>query len=160
MSNLSNSNVSVASADASDDDARAETVALIDELKTSLHKAETASEEYRRQLSVLQTRLEDALNGQAKLEEQLHDCDGRMAALEMEHRESARRMRDMKGLYESERLAMLKEKEEQDRKGEDMQSAIQRLKETLAQRDMRLNLEGDGVLSRTRKAPFHPIRFV
>ena len=153
-SNLSNSNVSLASDDASEDDARAETVALIDELKASLHKAETASEEYQRQLSVLQTRLDDALNEQGKLEEQLHDCNDRVGGLEMENRDSARRMRDMEGLYESERVAMMREKEEQDVKGEEMQSAIRRLKETLAQKDLRLNLEGDGVLSRSCKAPY------
>lgn len=133
-------------------------MALIDELKMSLHKAETASEEYQRQLSVLQTRLEDALNEQGKLEEQLHDCNDRVVALETENRDSARRMRDMEGLYESERVAMMKEKEEQDLRGEKMQSAIQRLKETLAQKDLRLNLEGDGGLSPSRKRPFH--RFV
>lgn len=133
-------------------------MALIDELKMSLHKAETASEEYQRQLSVLQTRLEDALNEQGKLEEQLHDCNDRVVALETENRDSARRMRDMEGLYESERVAMMKEKEEQDLRGEEMQSAIQRLKETLAQKDLRLNLEGDGGLSRSRKRAFH--RFV
>lgn len=121
----------------------------------SLHKAETASEEYQRQLSVLQTRLEDALNEQGKLEEELHDRNDRVVALETDNRDSARRMRDMEGLYQSERVAMMKEKEEQDLRGEEMQSAIQRLKETLAQKDLRLNLEGDGGLSRSRKGPFH-----
>jgi hypothetical protein len=33
-----------------------------------------------------------------------------------------------------------------------MQSVIQRLKETLAQKDMRMNIEGDGRLSRSCKA--------
>ncbi|KAI9879751.1 MAG: hypothetical protein M1830_007376 [Pleopsidium flavum] len=148
-SNLSNSNLSLASDNASEDDARAETVALIDELKSRLQKAETASEEYQRQLSVLQTRLDDAHNEQGKLEEQVHECHHRTVALEDENRESARRMRDMEGIYGSERVAMFKEKEEQDLKEEEMQSVIQRLKETLAQKDMRMSIEGDGRLSRS-----------
>jgi len=151
-SNLSNSNLSLASDDASEDDARAETVALIDELKSRLQTAETASEEYQRQLSVLQTRLDDALNEQGKLEEQVHESHDSTAALENEKRESARQMRDMEGIYESERVAIMKEKEEQVLKEEEMQSVIQRLKETLAQRDMRMNIEGDGRLSRSCKA--------
>ncbi len=154
MSNLSNGNLSLASDDPSEDDARAETVALIDELKSSLHKAETASEEYQRQLSVLQTRLEDALNEQGKLEEHLHESNDRAVALETENRDSERRRRDMEGLYASERAAMMKEREEQELRGEEMQSAIQRLKETLAQKDLRLNLEGDGGLSRSCKTIF------
>ncbi len=155
MSNLSNGNsVSLASDDPNEDDARAETVALIDELKSSLHKAETASEEYQRQLSVLQTRLEDALNEQGKLEEHLHECNDRVVALETEKRDSVRRMREMEGLFVSERAAMMKEREEQELRGEEMQSAIQRLKETLAQKDLRLNLEGDGGLSRSCRATF------
>ena len=158
-SNLSNGNVRLAGgvgSEGADDDAQAETVALIDELKTSLHKAETASEEYRRQASVLQTRLDDALHEQGKLEEQLHDCNDRVAALETDNRDSARRMRDMEALYQSERVAMIREKDEQDLKGEEMQAAIRRLKEAMAQKDLRMSLEGDGVLSRSRKTSFHP----
>ncbi len=146
-SNLSNSNI--ASEDPSEEDARAETVALIDELKLSLRKAETASEEYQRQLTVLQSRLDDALNEQGKLEEQFHESTNRMTALDLEKRDSLRQMKDVEAMYESERAAMMKEKEQQDLKEEELQSVIRRLKETLAQRDMRLNVEGDGALSRS-----------
>jgi hypothetical protein len=45
----------------------------------------------------LQTRLDDALNEQGKLEEQVHESHDSTAALENEKRESARQMRDMEG---------------------------------------------------------------
>src|SRR2546429_7018084 len=49
LSHLSGNNVSSTSDDADEEDSKAETVALIDELKARLQKAENASEEYLRQ---------------------------------------------------------------------------------------------------------------
>lgn len=144
--------MSIASDGADDEDARAETIALMDEFRARLQKAESVSEEYQRQMSVLQTRLDDALSEQGKLEEQFHENQDRTMALETENRDIMKQMRDLEGIHESERVAMIKDKEEQVLKEEEMQSVIQRLKETLAQKDMRLSVEGEGRLSRTRKA--------
>lgn len=131
--------------------------AVIEDLKFSLQQTESASDEYQRQLSVLQARLDDAVNEQAKLEEQVHECNDRAAALESEKKESDRRTREMEAAYEDERIAMVKAKEDQDLKEAEMQTVIQRLKECLAQKDMRMNFEGDGRLSRTREI-FQPRR--
>ncbi|KAI1184406.1 hypothetical protein F5B17DRAFT_412073 [Nemania serpens] len=116
-------------------DARAETVALIEDLKERLHKADTTSEQYRRQAEVLQSRLDDALKEQAKLEERAHENEEHIESLRNEKRETARQMREMEAIYEAERSSMMKEKEEMSNREEEMQTIINRLKETLSQRN-------------------------
>ncbi|KAI0972426.1 hypothetical protein F4678DRAFT_60373 [Xylaria arbuscula] len=118
-----------------DDNARAETVALIEDLKERLHKADAASEQYRKQGEVLQSRLDEALKEQAKLEERAHENDEQIETLRNEKREAARQMREMEAIYEAERSSMMKEKEEMSNREEEMQTIINRLKETLNQRN-------------------------
>jgi DNA repair exonuclease SbcCD ATPase subunit len=118
-----------------DADARAETVALIDDLKERLHKADTTSEQYRKQAEVLQSRLDEALKEQAKFEERTHENEEQIESLRNEKREAARQMREMEAIYEAERSSMLKEKEEMTNREEEMQTIINRLKETLNQRN-------------------------
>jgi predicted nucleic acid-binding Zn-ribbon protein len=114
---------------------RAETVALLDDLKERLAKAETASETYKRQTEVLQSRLDDALKEQAALEEKVHESEEQIEALANEKREAARQMREMETIYEAERSAMTREKEQMTNREEEMQAVIQRLKDSLAQRN-------------------------
>ncbi|KAI0434421.1 hypothetical protein F5Y09DRAFT_296199 [Xylaria sp. FL1042] len=118
-----------------DAEARAETVALIEDLKERLHKADAASEQYRKQGEVLQSRLDEALREQAKLEERAHENDEQIETLRNEKREAARQMREMEAIYEAERSSMMKEKEEMSNREEEMQAIINRLKETLNQRN-------------------------
>ncbi|RYO77833.1 hypothetical protein DL766_000069 [Monosporascus sp. MC13-8B] len=118
-----------------DSDARAEAVALIDDLKERLAKADTAAEQYRKQTEVLQSRLDETLKEQAKLEERVHESEEQIEALQNEKREAARQMREMETIYEAERSSMLKEKEEMSNREEEMQAVINRLKDTLNQRN-------------------------
>ncbi|KAI1812599.1 hypothetical protein GGS20DRAFT_557035 [Poronia punctata] len=118
-----------------DADARAETVALIDDLKDRLSKADAGSEQYRKQAEVLQSRLDDALKEQAKLEERAHENEEQIETLRNEKREAARQMREMEAIYEAERSSMMKEKDEMTNREEEMQAIINRLKETLNQRN-------------------------
>ncbi|OTA95086.1 hypothetical protein M434DRAFT_70027 [Hypoxylon sp. CO27-5] len=118
-----------------DADARAETVLLIEDLKERLQKADAASEQHRKQAEVLQTRLDDALKEQAKLEERVHESEEQIEVLRNEKRETARQMREMEAIYEAERSSMMKEKEEMANREEEMQAVINRLKETLNQRN-------------------------
>ncbi|KAI1421541.1 hypothetical protein F5Y12DRAFT_698657 [Xylaria sp. FL1777] len=118
-----------------DADARAETVALIEDLKERLHKADAASEQYRKQGEVLQSRLDEAIKEQAKLEERAHENDEQIETLRNEKREAARQMREMEAIYEAERSSMMKEKDEMSNREEEMQTVINRLKETLNQRN-------------------------
>ncbi|KAL7623466.1 hypothetical protein AAE478_007148 [Parahypoxylon ruwenzoriense] len=119
----------------SNTEARAETVALIEDLKERLQKADATSEQYRKQAEVLQSRLDDALKEQAKLEERVHESEEQIEVLRNEKREAARQMREMEAIYEAERSSMMKEKEEMANREEEMQAVINRLKETLNQRN-------------------------
>ncbi|AEO63616.1 570310b0-960a-46d9-8bf1-304d559a776d [Thermothielavioides terrestris] len=115
---------------------RAEMMAIIDDLKERLSQAESSSEMYKRQAEVLQSKLDDALKEQAKLEEKVHESDEQIESLTNEKREAARQIREMETIYEAERSAMMKEKEEMANREEEMQTVIQRLKDSLAQRNL------------------------
>ncbi|CAE6998974.1 hypothetical protein CFE70_000765 [Pyrenophora teres f. teres 0-1] len=131
------SNLSSASqADAVDEDAREEQSALLQELKERLQKAEAAAEERQKQVEVLNSRLDDALTEQAKLEERAHEEEEKVEALENEKKELTRQHRELEGIYEAERAQAMKEKEEIQSREEDMQGTIQRLKETMASKHM------------------------
>ena len=130
-----------ASDEASDDDARAERISLMDELRSRVQKAETASEEYQRQLNLLQARLDESQQEQGKLEEQLHQSNLNIEELESDRALSARQKREMEELYETERTSMLKDRAEQKMREDELLSANQRLKENLAQRETRNNGE-------------------
>ena len=130
-----------ASDEASDDDARAERISLMDELRSRVQKAETASEEYQRQLNLLQARLDESQQEQGKLEEQLHQSNLNIEELEGDRALSARQKREMQEMYETERTSMLKERAEQKTREDELLSANQRLKENLAQRETRNNGE-------------------
>lgn len=149
--NLSSNDISTASEDASEDDARAETAAVIDELKGRLLKAETTSGEYQRQLAILQMRLDESHGEHGRLEERMHEDSERIQALENKKRDVLRQNRDTEALLDSERIAMAKQNNEYNSREEGLNSTIQRLKETLAQRDMRMNIDGDKRLSRSCK---------
>lgn len=115
---------------------RAETVAIIDDLKERLAKAESGFESYKRQTEVMQNKLDDAMKEQAKLEEKVHESDEQIESLRNEKREAARQMREMETIYEGERSAMMKEKDDMANREEEMQTVIQRLKDSLAQRNL------------------------
>lgn len=131
--------------------ARAETVALLDDLKDRLSKAEASSEQYRKQTEVLQTRLDEALDESGKLEEKNHEGDEQLETLKNEKRDLARQLREMESIYEAERSAMTKEKEDMGNREEEMQMVIQRLKDSLAQRNAN-NGDDESRPSRQRKS--------
>lgn len=135
--------------DAAEDDARAQANNLIEELKAQLQKTEEASEQYHRQIQTLQSRLDDALIEQSKLEERLHEEEERVEGLENEKRESINQKRELERIYEAERAQMMKDREETHTREEEMQAVIQRLKDSLSQRESRSGLSDDGRLSRT-----------
>ncbi|MCJ1310852.1 hypothetical protein MMC25_004520 [Agyrium rufum] len=125
--------------DSNEEDAKAEQVALVDDLRQSLHKAELASEDYQGQLESLQSRLDESQNEHTKFEEQIQESRGRIEQLELEAKTWTRQKREMEMIHESEKAKMLKDREEQAMQEKDMKVSIQRLKETLASREMRLN---------------------
>lgn len=149
-SNLSMSNVPRVQNDpAEEEEARAQNAALVEELREQLEKAETASEQYQKQLGVLQMRLDEAINEQSKLEDQAHERDTRIESLSGEVRDQARKIRDLEQNHELERNAMLRDKEQQTGREEELQTTIQRLKDSVAQKSMPVNVEGERQISRS-----------
>ncbi|CAO2654177.1 Nn.00g109100.m01.CDS01 [Neocucurbitaria sp. VM-36] len=135
-SNLSNG---ASQADATDDEARDEQTAYLQDLKDRLQKAETEAEERQKQVEVLNARLDDALQEQAKLEERAHEEEEKAESLENDKRELTRQHRELEGIYEAERAQAMKEKEETQTREDELQDTIQRLKESMATK----HVEGD-----------------
>ncbi|KAL8403567.1 hypothetical protein RB594_008723 [Gaeumannomyces avenae] len=123
-----------AAATEAEETARAEAVAAIDDLKERLTQAQNAGESQRRQAEVLQSRLDEAVAEQAKLEERVHEQEEFVETLRNEKREATRRIHELEGIYEAERGAMVREKEDFSNREEEMQAVIQRLKDSLANR--------------------------
>ncbi|KAL1955345.1 hypothetical protein VTO42DRAFT_8627 [Malbranchea cinnamomea] len=148
-SNLSTSSINRNLLNNSDDEARAANAAIIEELKEQIQKAEITTEQYQKQLGVLQMRLDDAVSEQGRLEEQAHEKDNTINSLREEIRELTRQLREMEQAHEMERAAMIKDKEAQASREEELQATIQRLKETIAQKDLRMSVENERNLSRS-----------
>jgi hypothetical protein len=119
-----------------DSDARAEAASAVEDLQSRLEASEKASEQYKKQAEVLQSKLDDAVKDSAKLEEKVHEFEEQVESLKNEKREATRQIREMESIYESERSSILKEKEELATREEEMQAVIQRLKDNLAQRNI------------------------
>ncbi|KIW05524.1 uncharacterized protein PV09_03405 [Verruconis gallopava] len=148
-SDLKNSTSAVGSAD---EDARMESSALIDDLKDKLQRAEQAAEDYKKQVEVLQSRLDEAIQEQGKLEDRLHEEEERVEGLENERREVLRQKREIETIYETERAAAMKEREATQAREEELQSIIQRLKESLSQKDNKSGTD-DGRMPRAASSP-------
>jgi chromosome segregation ATPase len=133
-----------------DDDVRAETVVLLDELKDRLRDTELKSEQFQRHAEMLQSRLDDAIKEQGKLEDRVHESEERLEIYENDKRDTARQMREMESIYEAERMSMNREKEENANREEEMQTVIQRLKDSLSQRS---NVDEESRMSRQCKLP-------
>ncbi|KAK2882367.1 hypothetical protein FQN49_000422 [Arthroderma sp. PD_2] len=132
-----------------DDETRAANTALIDDLKEQVQKAETLSDQYCKQLGVLQMRLDDAVSEQGRLEEQAHEKDAQLNPLRDEIKELQRQFRDLEQQHETERGSVLADKENQAKREEELESTIQRLKETIAQKDFRMGVDSERNLSRS-----------
>lgn len=148
-SSLSSSNTLNLENEYAEDDARAQNAVLMDNLKKSLRNAEMVSEDYHRQLGMMQKRLDDAIREQTKLEEQVHEGGEKIRELESQKVELSRQTRDASALHESERAALLKERDGQAIRETELKATIQRLKETLAGREMRVNADADRRMSRS-----------
>lgn len=93
-----------------------------------------------KQTDVLQAKLDDAIQASTRLEDRVHEFEEQIDVLNNEKRDATRKIREMESIYESERSAIHKEKEELANREEEMQAVIQRLKDSLAQR----NADDDG----------------
>jgi chromosome segregation ATPase len=128
-----------------DEEARADKVARLDDFKERLLKAETAAEQAQKQVQILQSRLDESAEEQGKLEDRVHEYEERLEQLENEKRNVLKQTRELENIYEGERSSMTKEREEMASREEEMQTIIQRLKDSLNQR---VNIEDESRLSR------------
>ncbi len=110
------------------------------------------AEEYRKQAGVTQSRLDDTLKEQAKLEERVHEEEERIEDLESDKKDILRQRRELEAIYEADRVAAIEEKERTLAREEEMQATIQRLKEIIAQKDIRSGLDEEKRVSRTCKS--------
>ena len=125
------------------------------ELKDRLQRAETDAEERQKQVDVLNARLDDALAEQAKLEERAHEEEEKVESLENMKRELTRQHRELEGIYEAEHTQAMKEKEETQTREEELQGTIQRLKETMAAKNVQMGEEDEQHVSRACKLGPH-----
>lgn len=144
--------------DAREDDARADNVLILEDLKNQLRKAETASEEYQRQLSMLQAQLNDSMREQGNLEERVQEGFGKIETLENDMLIAAREKRELESQFCFERTAIIRDRDERKIKEEELQTVNQRLKEALVQRDLRHATDEDKGLSRSSESNSPPIR--
>jgi flagellar biosynthesis GTPase FlhF len=135
-----------------EDSAAAEAkAAYLQDLEERLLKAETEAEERQKQIEVLNARLDDAHAEQSKLEERAHEEEEKVEALENEKREIIRQHRELEGIYEAERAQAMKDKESTQTREEELQETIQRLKETMATKNVQNVEDGEAPLSRACK---------
>lgn len=149
MSNLSSSNILNGDDNGTEEDARIENAVLLENLKKGLRNAEQVSEEYQRELSLVHKKLNDLMRDEAKMEERLHESSQKIEELEAQKKDAARQVRDMNNGFESERMAMLRDRDEHLAREKENKATIQRLKETLAGREMRVNADAERRMSRS-----------
>ena len=125
---------------AADDDAKAELQAKLDELQEKLTQTELSLSSSQKHAEVVQIKLDEALEEQTMLEDNVHEHTERIEELEHERKERERGRREMEQIYEAERVAAMKEKEEAMVREEEMQSSMLRLREALAQREIRASV--------------------
>jgi len=156
--NAKNGQDADAEANVDDEDDRAQTALVIEELQTRLRKAELAAEESDKQNTVLQTRLDQRLDEYAKLEEQLQEVHERVDELGNDNRETTRQKRELENIYEADQRANLKAREESHFREDELRATIERLKDSVVQKDSRAGLEEEDrrpSLSRNGKSA-HP----
>lgn len=130
---------------------KASNAALIDDLKERLRKAEAASEEYQKQAYVLQTKLDDATNDHAKIEEASQDQLDKLEVLQKEKQDAFRRNRELQSVLDADKAVAEREKAEAAAREEGLNEIVQRLKESLNHRENRKSADGESVLSGTSR---------
>ncbi|KAH6643727.1 hypothetical protein C7974DRAFT_429750 [Boeremia exigua] len=142
-----------------EDSAAAEAkAAYLQDLEERLQKAEADADERQKQIEVLNARLDDAHTEQSKLEERAHEEEEKVESLENEKKELTRQHRELEGIYEAERAQAMKEKESTQAREEELQETIQRLKETMATKNVPGVEDGEAPLSRASSFRNNPSR--
>jgi len=131
------------------DEKKAESEALLDELREQVRQAETASEEYQRELQVLKCRFDEITGDQIKLEDIITTKNGRIETLESQHKEVEKRVKTMETTSQEDWQAFDREREFSLAREEENLTTIQRLRETLSAKEVKNNGEVATGLSRS-----------
>ena len=107
------------------------------DLETRLKKADVVANKYKKQLVVLQSKLEDALSGQERQEETMTTNIERIELLMQNHQVAVKQNQEMQNKYETDKAALLRDKEGAVAREEELTNVIRHLKDTLASREHR-----------------------
>ena len=117
--------------DQEDEDERNANAQLMADLKEQVQRAEQASEQYRKQLEILQQRLDEATNEQTAAEERDFRRQTELDKLRAEVKDSARQRRELEMSNDSEKRMLLQDRERSIGKEAELQAVIGRLNERL-----------------------------
>jgi len=131
------------------DDKRAESEALLDELKEQVRRAEVASEQYQRELMALKSRFDEITSEQIKSEDLIATKNERIEALESGSMDVEKRCQALEMTQKVEEATMNRDREASATKEEELMATIQRLRESLSAKEARGNSEGGTGLLRT-----------
>ncbi|KAL2440810.1 hypothetical protein ABEF95_007054 [Exophiala dermatitidis] len=116
---------------AEEDESKSEYAQLIADLKEQVQRAEQASEQYRKQLEVMQQRLDQAAAEQTSAEERDYQRQSELDRLKAEIKDLNRQRRELEVTYNEDKQMFLQEREKQESKVTELQGVINRLNETL-----------------------------
>jgi uncharacterized coiled-coil protein SlyX len=120
-----------------EDDNRNANAQLIAELKEQVQKAEQASDNYRKQLEVLQKRLDDFAEDQIAVEEREQKRQTELDTLLIDLKDSVRQRRELEQSHEVEKNLMLRERDRHAGREAELQIVISRLNERLRAKELR-----------------------
>lgn len=126
-----------------EDDSRAQHAQLVEELRQQVQKAEIASEQYQKEVEMLQMRIQEVVGERNTLEDQILQKNADADAVHTEARDILRQKKELEQAHKAERELMLKEREDHIHKEHELQGIVQRLNETIRQKEMRTHVDGD-----------------
>jgi chromosome segregation ATPase len=125
------------------EDLKAEHAQLIEEMRQQVQRAELASEQYQSELEVLQKRLQEVIGDRDNLEDQISQSHADAQASQEEARDLQRRSNQLEQDHQAEKAMMLKEQDERATKAQELQGIVQRLNETIRQKELRAQVDDD-----------------
>lgn len=128
-----------------DEETKSANAQLIADLQEQVQRAERASEQYRKQLEVMQQRLDEAASEQTASEERDYQRQTELDRLKAEIKDSSRQHRELELAYNEDKQLFLQEREKQTNRESDLHAIINRLNETLRSRGTeRINASRNG----------------
>lgn len=128
---------------------KAESERLLDELREQVRRAESASEEYQRELRVLKSRFDEITGDQIKLEDTITTKNEKIETLESGHKEVEKRIKTLEMTSQEERQAFDRERDVSVAKEDENLATIQRLKGMLMVKEAKNSSEVVTGITRT-----------